>query len=272
MGGREYSRGALRDNFGGDDETPVTTAAALDRSLVLAFDAGSPITSVAVARGGAVIAEEAVERTGSSDSLLALIDAVLGRAGAEARSLGAICVLRGPGSFTGLRIGLATALGLHQALGVRVAAMPTLRVLAEASDPRSARVVAVVDALRGEWFAQVFERRPELVEEGPARILGAAAVRALGAEAVIGFGASRLIAEVDGWRPARGRSAAARRARRSPRRVVAELGSRPAHATALSAPCTDDARAARLGSRSGLDLAPAPGIARVSYRVKPDVS
>ncbi len=153
----------------------MTTAAALDRSLVLAFDTGSPITSVAVARGGTVIAEEAVERAGSSDSLLALIDAVLGRAGAEARSLAAICVLRGPGSFTGLRIGLATALGLHQALGVRAAAMPTLRVLAEASDPRSARVVAVVDALRGEWFAQVFERRPELVEEGPPRILGAGA-------------------------------------------------------------------------------------------------
>ena len=194
MGGREYSRGARRDSFGGDGATQMTTAAALDRSLVLAFDTGSPITSVAVARGGAVIAEEAVERAGSSDSLLALIDVVLGRAGAEARSVGAICVLRGPGSFTGLRIGLATALGLHQALGVRVAAMPTLRVLAEASDPRAARVVAVVDALRGEWFAQVFERRPELVEEGPARILGAAAVRELGAEAVIGFGASRLIA------------------------------------------------------------------------------
>ena len=206
----------------------MTTAAALDRSLVLAFDTGSPITSVAVARGGTVIAEEAVERAGSSDSLLALIDAALGRAGAEARSLAAICVLRGPGSFTGLRIGLATALGLHQALGVRAAAMPTLRVLAEASDPRSARVVAVVDALRGEWFAQVFERGPALVEEGPPRILGAAAVRELGAEAVIGFGASRLIA-----RGRRRWDRARSSRRRSPRSPLASPRSWPTWDPAL---------------------------------------
>jgi hypothetical protein len=52
--------------------------------------------------------------------------------------------------------------------------------------------------LRGEWFAQVFERNPELVEEGPARILGAGAVLELAADAVIGFGAGRLVAECGG--------------------------------------------------------------------------
>ena len=110
--------------------------------------------------------------------------------------------LRGPGSFTGLRVGLATALGLHQALGVRATAISTLHVLARSERPSdSARVVAVVDALRGEWFAQVFERRPELVEEGPPRILGAGGgARARRLETVIGFGASRLTADLDGSR------------------------------------------------------------------------
>jgi tRNA threonylcarbamoyladenosine biosynthesis protein TsaB len=171
-------------------------------SLVLAFDTGSPLTSVAFARDGVVLAAGAAERTGSSDSLLGMIDAVLSRAGVAPGALEAICALRGPGSFTGLRIGLATALGLHQALGVPVAAMPTLRVLAAASDRRAARVTAVVDALRGEWFAQVFSRGEHrdasptgtMVEEGPPRIFAPAAVAALGADLVIGFGADRLAA------------------------------------------------------------------------------
>jgi tRNA threonylcarbamoyladenosine biosynthesis protein TsaB len=179
----------------------LAESAALDRPLVLAFDTGSPITSVALGRDGVVIAEELVERAGSSDSLLALIDAVLRRAGADSRALDAICALRGPGSFTGLRIGLATALGLHQALGVRVAAMPTLRVLAEAADVEVPRVASLVDALRGEWFVQIFDRRDLLEEKGPPRILDVDAVRALAADAVIGFGASRLLAPNDAAGP-----------------------------------------------------------------------
>ena len=161
-------------------------------SLLLAFDSGSPLTSVAVAREGAVIAEDAVERASSPESLLALIDAVLARCGGTPADIDAICVLAGPGSFTGLRIGLATALGLHHALGVRAAAMPTLRVLAEASDGDARRVIAVVDAMRGEWFAQAFLRSSTMVEEGAPRILRPEQLAALEPEVVIGFGASRL--------------------------------------------------------------------------------
>jgi tRNA threonylcarbamoyladenosine biosynthesis protein TsaB len=178
----------------------VTEPSALDRPLVLAFDTGSPITSVALARDRTVIAQEVVERAASSDSLVAVIDAVLRSNGADARALGAICALRGPGSFTGLRVGLATALGLHQALGVRVAAMPTLRVLIEAADA-GARVAAVVDALRDEWFVQIFERGRARVEEGPARILPGDAVRSLAVDAVVGFGASRLLVASGGDGP-----------------------------------------------------------------------
>jgi tRNA threonylcarbamoyl adenosine modification protein YeaZ len=187
-----------------------------DDRLVLAFDTGSPITSVALARGSDVLAQEAAERASSSDSILALIDAVLTRCGVVPRDLGALCVLRGPGSFTGLRIGLATALGLHHALGVAVAVMPTLRVLAEAAVEACAapidRVVAVVDALRGEWFAQGFERHAglggPLEPSGPPQIVNAAtlaaltpaslAPRSIGQVALVGFGASAIVTAAGG--------------------------------------------------------------------------
>lgn len=194
-------------------------------ALLLAIDAGSVITSVAVARGGTVLAElawPAGARSGggvarrrqddgagasapvtasSADNLLALIDAALEQASATPRSLDAVCALRGPGSFTGLRIALATAWGLHQALGLRASALPTLRVVAEAA--AADRVLAVVDAMRGEWFAQAYARprspapgapSPALEAEGPARLIGLDALRASPPAVLAGFGADRLAA------------------------------------------------------------------------------
>jgi tRNA threonylcarbamoyladenosine biosynthesis protein TsaB len=161
---------------------------------VLAFDAGSPLASVALARGDRVVAESSIERAASPESLLSQIDSVLADAGAAPASLGALCVLRGPGSFTGLRIALATALGLRQALQLRVAALPTLRVLAE-TDESSAAVVAVVDALRGEWFVQAFHRSSGGLEPAaPAELLPGKAFSAPARVPVIGFGAARLAA------------------------------------------------------------------------------
>ena len=168
---------------------------------LLALDTGSPLVSVALARDGVVLAARAVEQERSSTRLLAMVREVLDEAGlgvAGLHSLGGIAVLRGPGSFTGLRIGLATALGLHQALGVRATALPTLPVLAASAGEAESTVIAAVDALRGEWSAQAFAgglplAGMELVPgpELPRLARGGAAV-------VIGFGATRL-AELPEW-------------------------------------------------------------------------
>jgi tRNA threonylcarbamoyl adenosine modification protein YeaZ len=128
-----------------------------DGGLVLALDAGSPVVSVAVGRGGEVLAAGAVALQRSSTQLLALVAEVLAAAAVTPADLAGVVALAGPGSFTGLRVGLATALGLVQALGVRAQAVPTLAALAAASEtPPGGLVIAAVDALRGEWSAQAF--------------------------------------------------------------------------------------------------------------------
>jgi tRNA threonylcarbamoyl adenosine modification protein YeaZ len=87
--------------------------------------------------------------------LLRWIEEVLLEAGVRAADLAGLVALAGPGSFTGLRVGLATALGLHQALGIPATTLPTLRVLAAAA-PAGRRALCVVPALPGEWFAQAW--------------------------------------------------------------------------------------------------------------------
>jgi tRNA threonylcarbamoyladenosine biosynthesis protein TsaB len=167
-------------------------------SPLLTLDTGSPLVSVALARDGAVVASRSVEQERSSTRLLEMVQEVLAEAGIGVRDLGGIAVLRGPGSFTGLRIGLATTLGLHQALGVAATAIPSLPVLAASAGERKEIVIAAVDALRGDWSAQAFAAGRPLGEME--LVPGPELPRLAGDEeaVVIGFGVSRLAA-VPGW-------------------------------------------------------------------------
>jgi tRNA threonylcarbamoyladenosine biosynthesis protein TsaB len=141
----------------------ATSAAQPDRQphrgggLLLALDAGSPLVSAALGHGGEVVGEHAAPIARSSTQVLALVAAALAAASARPADFAGVVALAGPGSFTGLRVGLATALALHQALGIRAQAVPTLQAMAAASAaPPGSRVIAAVDALRGEWSAQAF--------------------------------------------------------------------------------------------------------------------
>lgn len=164
--------------------------------LILALDTGSPVVSVAVGRQGEVLAERSVAQERSSATLLDQVSAVLSEVGARPADLGEIVVLRGPGSFTGLRIGLSTALGLHQALGIRATALPTLRVLAawavQESGEDTGPVLAVVDALRGDWSAQLFTAEPFPRPLGAEEVVPAGDLARSGAGRIVGFGVSRL--------------------------------------------------------------------------------
>ena len=159
---------------------------------ILILDSGSPLVSVAVGRGGVVLAMRAAEIARSSALLLAMVDEVLGEAGLDVGELAGVAALGGPGSFTGLRIGLATVLGLHQALGLAATTLPTLEVLAALAPPGSARAMGAVDSLRGEWTVD-----PAGGGRGM-KLVAAPDLAGFAPCALVGFGISRLGA-LPGW-------------------------------------------------------------------------
>jgi tRNA threonylcarbamoyladenosine biosynthesis protein TsaB len=120
---------------------------------VLAIDTATMIASVAVVdseRG--VLAEGDSDVNTHSERLVALIESALSDAGTELAALDAIAVGAGPGSFTGLRIGMATAKGLCFATGKPLWAVSSLAALAAGSGHQGV-VVPVMDAKRSEIFA-----------------------------------------------------------------------------------------------------------------------
>ncbi len=134
--------------------------------MVLGFDTATRATTVALQRGVGEAALEARddplagERPRHTACLLPLVEDVLAQASASWGELERIAVGVGPGTFTGLRIGISTARALAQVLGIPVVAVPTLEALAlavatahEQLDDGIDAVVSVLDARRGEVFA-----------------------------------------------------------------------------------------------------------------------
>jgi len=124
---------------------------------VLAVDTSTMAGGVALVENAHVVGESLLDvRTTHSERLMLAIDRVLADAGWEATQLDGLAVTVGPGSFTGLRIGLAAVKGLALALGCPVAPVPTLDAMA-AGFPWAARpVCAVLDARKGELYASLF--------------------------------------------------------------------------------------------------------------------
>lgn len=131
--------------------------------LVLAADTSLPLLSVALVRDGMLLGALALEGKGSrNEKLLPAIDWLLAESNADRRQIDLFAVTRGPGSFTGVRIGLATMQGLALALGRQVCAMSTHEALA-LGEPADGRVVVWDDAGRGEFYLSVFEGGREVI-------------------------------------------------------------------------------------------------------------
>ncbi len=124
---------------------------------VLTIETSTPSETVAVVGDGSVLAEERREAgRGRADELLAAISSVLERSDTPLTGLGSIAVSIGPGRFTGLRVGLATAKGLALTSGLPVCPVPTLAALARSGGPFDGLVCAMLDARRGEVYGALF--------------------------------------------------------------------------------------------------------------------
>jgi tRNA threonylcarbamoyl adenosine modification protein YeaZ len=131
---------------------PETTPAA---PLVLSLDTATEVRSVAVVRGGRVLSclSGRVQRENSA-SVLQDIDEALAASNVKLSDIELFAVTTGPGSFTGLRSGIATVKAFAATLNRPVAAVPTLHAIAAAKGV-SGRVLASLPAGRGEVFAQL---------------------------------------------------------------------------------------------------------------------
>lgn len=169
--------------------------------IVLGFDTATSATAVALRLADGTALQErddppAGAHPGHATRLLEMARALLARAELGWTQVERIAVGVGPGTFTGLRVGVATARGLAQSLGAELVGVSSLQALAEGAlgegalgeeppadarpgaapdhDDRVDRVLAVIDARRGEVFAAAYER----VADSPPRELAAPAALA----------------------------------------------------------------------------------------------
>lgn len=137
--------------------------------LALVFDCACSGLSLAVLRGEEVLAAQAdATMTGQAALLAPAIQAVLAQAGAKARDLSLIGVTNGPGSFTGIRIGLAMARGLAMALKTPLASCSTFEAVLEnlslaQRQTNDVELILAIDSRRDEIFLGIDK-------DGPTRI------------------------------------------------------------------------------------------------------
>jgi len=181
--------------------------------VVLAIETSSRQGSVALWREGRTLAERVVTQTLRHGAhLFAALEAIHDDAGLRPEAIDLVAVSQGPGSFTGLRIGITAARTTAHVLGKPILGVPSLDVIAQNAPPEAEHVAVLLDAKRGDVYACLFRRlgatlepqmpyqvvRPQALElPSPCTVLGNG-IRVHG-EALPGDGLT--LAPADAWVP-----------------------------------------------------------------------
>jgi tRNA threonylcarbamoyladenosine biosynthesis protein TsaB len=154
-------------------------ALSMQKNLILQLETATAMCSVALAADGEVLAvKELNERNVHASQLTIFIDEVMKTAVKSYKDLNAISVSKGPGSYTGLRIGVSTAKGLCFALGIPLISVDTLEGMASGylltnTVTQNALLCPMIDARRMEVYTSVFDAQLNAVERVKAKILDA---------------------------------------------------------------------------------------------------
>jgi tRNA threonylcarbamoyladenosine biosynthesis protein TsaB len=125
---------------------------------VLAIDSSTDVLSVAVAAEGGIAEASLDLGLRHAERIMGLVDFCLRGACLERGDLGLVACARGPGSFTGLRIGMAASKGIASGLGLPWVAVPTLDALAWGYEAFRGAVVPLVDGKKGRVYSAVYLR------------------------------------------------------------------------------------------------------------------
>ena len=126
---------------------------------LLAIETATEACSVALIHGEQLIARSEIAPRRHTELVLPMADALLAEAGIGRHALDAIAVGRGPGAFTGVRLGVSLAQGMALALDIPVITVSSLAALAlEAPEEADSAILAVIDARMGEIYAACYRR------------------------------------------------------------------------------------------------------------------
>ncbi len=128
---------------------------------LLAIETTTEACSVALLHGGQLLARSEVAPRRHTELVLPMAESLLAEAGIDRHALDAIAVGRGPGAFTGVRIGVALAQGMALALDIPVLPISSLAALALEAEVDDAAILAVIDARMGDVYAAAYRRDAE---------------------------------------------------------------------------------------------------------------
>lgn len=134
--------------------------------MILGIDTATPACSAALVEAGQVIARaHSAEQSAASSLLVRLIDDLCAQSGRAAADVAGVAVNLGPGAFTGLRVGLATAQGLATAYNRPLMGCSTFEALVDAAANWDGLICPVIEARRGEVYAAFYRRQGCQVSE-----------------------------------------------------------------------------------------------------------
>jgi tRNA threonylcarbamoyladenosine biosynthesis protein TsaB len=157
-------------------------------ATILCLETATTNCSVSLSVHGSVVAfrEDDSEGYSHAEKLHVFIDEVMKEASVSMQDLDAIAVSKGPGSYTGLRIGVSAAKGLCYALDIPLIALPTLSILAE-KITKKGLIIPLIDARRMEVYSAVFNSEKIQIRETNAEVLSEASFMEYASEEKIVF-------------------------------------------------------------------------------------